>query len=190
MIESPVPPVLPVPPGPLTLRRATVADAADHARIMGDPAVLPGLMQLPYVDAAIWVQRLTETLQPGKTDLPLVALRDGVIVGTAGLHPAVQIRRRHVALLGISVAPHAQGQGVGRALMQGLCDYADGWAQIQRIELTVFADNRRAIRLYESVGFRIEGTHRGYALRDGVYEDVHSMARLHPEPPVIRWPAE
>ena len=29
-------------PGPITLRRATVADAADHARIMGDPAVLPG----------------------------------------------------------------------------------------------------------------------------------------------------
>ena len=185
MNSSPTPPA---PAGPITLRRATVADAADHARIMSDPAVLPGLNQVPYGDAALWVQRLTEMLQPGKTDLPLVALRDGVIVGTAALHPAVPLRRRHVALLGISVAPHAQGQGVGRALMQGLCDYADGWAQIQRVELTVFVDNQRAIRLYESMGFRIEGTHRAYALRDGVYEDVHSMARLHPQPPMARWP--
>jgi len=30
-----------------------------------------------------------------------------------------------------------------------------------------------------------EGTHRGYALRHGRYVDVHSMARLHPNPPAI-----
>ena len=30
-----------------------------------------------------------------------------------------------------------------------------------------------------------EGTHRGYALRDGVYVDAHAMARLHPDAPRI-----
>ena len=91
-------------------------------------------------------------------------------------------------VLGISVAPEAQGQGVGRALMQALCDYADRWAQVLRIELTVFADNERAVRLYRSMGFVHEGTHRGYALRDGEYIDVLSMARLHPRPPRLAWP--
>jgi len=42
-----------------------------------------------------------------------------------------------------------------------------------------------ALRLYRNFGFEIEGTLRGYALRDGAYVDVHAMARLHPKPPSI-----
>lgn len=173
----------------ITLRRSTTADAAAFARIMGDPEVLPNLMQVPYTSEELWKARLADNNTPGKTDLQLVAERDGVVVGSAGLHPAPQIRRRHVAMLGISVARDAQGQGVGTALMQGLCDYADGWAQILRIELTVFVDNTRAIALYRRFGFVDEGRHRAYALRDGVYVDVLSMARLHPKPPTVAWPA-
>ena len=86
----------------------------------------------------------------------------------------------------MAVARAAQGQGVGAALMQALCDYADRWAQVLRIELTVFADNAGAIALYRKFGFEVEGTHRGYALRDGVYVDALAMARLHPKPPAIR----
>jgi len=60
--------------------------------------------------------------------------------------------------------------------MQALCDYADHWAQVLRIELSVFTDNERAIRLYRSLGFEHEGTHRCYALRHGRYADVHLAA--------------
>lgn len=174
----------------ITLRRATTADAAAFARIMGDPEVLANLMQVPYTSEELWLARLTDNNAPGKAEhLHLVAERDGVVVGSAGLHPAPQIRRRHAAMLGISVAREAQGQGVGTALMQGLCDYADGWAQILRIELSVFADNQRAIALYQRFGFVHEGTHRGYAMRHGAYVDAHVMARLHPNPPALSWPA-
>jgi putative acetyltransferase len=173
-------------PEPFTLRRATPAAAPAFARINSHPEVQPNLMQLPYGSVERWRQVLTENDQPGRTDFVLLAEREGRMLGSAGLHPAGQaLRRRHAAMLGISVAPEAQGQGVGRALMQALCDYADRWAQILRIELTVFSDNERAIRLYRSMGFEHEGTHRGYALRDGAYADVLSMARLHPQPPRI-----
>jgi putative acetyltransferase len=90
--------------------------------------------------------------------------------------------------LGLAVAHAAQGQGVGKALMQALTDFADGWAQVLRIELTVYTDNAAAIGLYQRFGFRIEGTQRGYALRNGVYADTYAMARLHPRPPVLAWP--
>jgi putative acetyltransferase len=53
----------------------------------------------------------------------------------------------------------------------------------------VFTDNARAIALYQRFGFRVEGTYRAYALRDGVYADALAMARLHPNPPVAAWPA-
>lgn len=169
------------------VRRARAEDAEAFARLMGDPALFAGLMQLPYPSVQAWQERLARVPDAGSVDLSLVAERDGAVVGSAGLHPAgAQLRRRHVAMLGISVAVAAQGQGVGTALMQALCDYADGWAQVLRIELTVFTDNQRAIALYRRFGFELEGTHRAYALRDGIYADVHSMARLHPNPPTVR----
>lgn len=174
---------------PIHVRRARPDDAADFARMMGEPGVYANLMQLPLPSEALWRKRLEAAADPDRPDLQLVAEQGGVVVGSAGLHPMPQLRRRHAAMLGISVVPAAQGRGVGSALMQALCDYADGWAQLLRIELTVFTDNTRAIRLYERFGFRHEGTLRAYALRDGVYADVHAMARLHPRPPVFSLPS-
>lgn len=88
-------------------------------------------------------------------------------------------------MLGISVLPEAQGQGVGSALMAAMCDYADRWVGALRLELTVYTDNVAALALYRKFGFEIEGTHKGYAMRDGRYTDAHAMARIHPNPPHI-----
>ena len=172
----------------VTIRRATPADAAGYARVMSDPAVYPGLMQLPYNNEQQWRERLTEITAPGKVDLILVAERDGAIVGNCGLHPLnlpAQVRRRHVASIGIAVAAEAQGQGIGSALMQAMCDYADRWLGLLRLELTVYVDNARAIALYRRFGFETEGRMRGYAMRDGELVDAFSMARIHPDPPTI-----
>ena len=192
-MTGPAQPPSPVAPGThaqaagVALRRATPRDAAAFAALMADPEVYAGLMQLPYPHEDLWRTRLQDNETPARADhLHLVAERDGAVVGSAALHPQAQLRRRHAAMLGISVARAAQGQGVGKALMQGLLDYADGWAQLLRVELTVFADNERAIALYRRFGFEEEGRMRGYALRQGVYEDVLAMARWHPSPPQRR----
>jgi len=175
------------------IRRAVVGDAAAFARILGHPEVVYGTLQVPYTSEALWLARLTDTLALGKPDLMLVAeLPDArgqpQVVANAGLHPCgAALRRRHAMNLGIAVHPDAQRQGVGHALMAALCDWADRWGQVLRIELTVFVDNAHAIRLYERHGFVQEGRHCGHALRDGRFVDVLSMARLHPDPP--RWDA-
>ena len=169
----------------ITVRRARPADAADCARVMGDPAVYANLLQLPMPSEEFWRQRLEAHAAPDSGEIHLVAEVGGRVVGNAGLHPAAQLRRRHAASLGLGVVSEAQGRGVGRALMQALCDYADCWGQVLRIELSVFSDNARAIRLYTAFGFQHEGTHRAFALRNGVYADVQSMARLHPNPPQL-----
>ena len=171
----------------ITIRRGNPKDAASYARIMGEADVYGNLLQMPYADEEAWRQRLTESCAPGKSDLGLVAELDGLVVATAGLHPAgAAMRRRHAMMLGISVATAAQGKGVGSAMMTALCDYADRWAGILRIELTVYTDNERAIGLYRKFGFAIEGTHRAYAMRDGQYVDALFMARLHPRQPLVR----
>jgi putative acetyltransferase len=170
----------------ITIRRMEARDAAAMARILGDPEVLPNLMQVPHTSEEIWARRLAEHHTPGNQDLHLVAEIDGVVVGSSGLHlESRALRRRHAAHLGISIAREAQGRGVGHALMTAMCAWADDWAQLLRLELQVFADNARAIRLYERHGFVQEGLHRAYAMRDGRYVDSLSMARLHPRQPLL-----
>lgn len=63
-------------------------------------------------------------------------------------------------------------------MLQAALDLADNWLGLRRIELHVHADNERAIALYRKFGFEAEGTHRAYAIRNGVYVDSLSMARL------------
>jgi len=172
---------------PVFVRRVRRDDAAAVAAMMADPQVARGLLQMPHGSDEFWRKRIDE-MPAGNSalDLMLVAERGGVVLGNAGLHGVPALRRRHVAGMGIAVAASAQGQGVGSVLMGALLDWADNWAQILRIELTVFSDNAPAIALYRKFGFEHEGTHRAYALRDGVYGDVQAMARLHPSPPALR----
>ena len=172
----------------LIIRRAKASDAAAIAEQFSDPDVYGGTLQLPFPSEELWAQRLAgnNPPAPGSNEIVLTAVVADKPVALAGLHPVgASVRRRHVMSLGITVAKPHQGQGVGDALMTALLDYADNWAQILRIELTVFHDNQRAIRLYERHGFAPEGRFKAYALRDGAYTDVLAMARLHPKPPPL-----
>lgn len=171
------------------IRRVTTKDAAALAKLMSDPAVYGGLLQLPYPTEERWAAQLAGTGAADKADLSLVAELNGEVVASAGLYaPGQQLRRRHAMGLGISVARAAQAQGVGTALMNVLCDYADNWLNTLRIELTVYTDNEIALRLYRRFGFEVEGRFTGYALRDGRYVDAFAMARLHPAPALIGAP--
>ncbi|MFT7723004.1 MAG: GNAT family N-acetyltransferase [Roseateles sp.] len=172
----------------LTLRRVQAADAAAIAEQFADPEVYGGTLQLPFASEEIWAQRIAGMNPPaaGSNELVLAAVLSDELVGLAGLHAVgPSVRRRHAMSLGITVARASQGQGVGHALLTALLDYADHWAQVLRVELTVFHDNARAIRLYERHGFQHEGRYKAYALRNGRYEDALAMARLHPRPPAI-----
>jgi putative acetyltransferase len=173
------------PASHIEYRRAGPADAEAFVRLLSDPEVYGGVLQMPYPSVEEWRKKL----EPQATDqsgLHLVAVAGGNIIGSAGLHAVgISPRRRHVAGLGMTVAAEWQGRGIGTELMRRLLDWADNWFGYQRIELTVYTDNERALRLYCKFGFVHEGTHRAYALRNGVYADVHAMARLHPNPPQL-----
>jgi len=167
----------------LHVRKVRVSDAEAFARVMADPEVFPQLLQMPYADADLWRERLTEICTPASQHLVLVAEADGEVVAGAGLHPdGNSPRRRHAMALGIHVEARWQGRGVGSLLMQALCDYADRWLGLLRLELGVYTDNLRAQALYRRFGFVEEGVQRAYALRDGVYVDMLAMARLNPAP--------
>jgi len=167
----------------LSVRRTRVADAEAFARMMSQPAVFPNLLQMPWASTDHWQARLTESCAAGSPHVQIVAEADGTVVGAAGLHPVgASPRKRHAMALGINVDADWHGRGVGTLLMQSLCDYADNWLGLLRIELDVYADNLRAQSLYQRFGFVRKGVHRCDAMRDGVFVDSWSMARLNPAP--------
>jgi putative acetyltransferase len=173
-------------PEGVTLRRARVDDAPAFVAMFSEPEVYGGTLQLPWPSEKFWRERLAAPEGSNVPDIHLVAVHEGRLIGSAGLHPvAASMRRRHAMTLGITVVGEWQGRGVGTMLMAALCDQADNWLGLLRIELTVFTDNAAAIALYRRFGFETEGTHPAYALRDGVYVGVHSMARFHPAPPQL-----
>lgn len=167
----------------ITVRALEPGDAHEVPALTGAPGTFEGTLQLPDMPVASrleWLQKLEPQ------SCRLVAVADGQVVGSAGLHPASNsLRRSHVRGLGIGIAAGYQGRGVGRLLITRLLDWADNWAGVLRVELTVHADNDRAIALYRAMGFEEEGRHRAYALKDGRYVDALCMARLHPRPPVL-----
>lgn len=165
----------------ITIRALEPADAPEVSALTGAHGTFEGTLQLPDMPVASrleWLQKVDPL------SCRLVAVAQGRVVGSAGLHPAgTSLRRSHVRMLGIGIAPGFQGRGVGRMLITRLLDWADNWAGVLRVELTVHADNDRAMALYRSLGFEDEGRHRAYAIKDGRYIDALCMARLHPNPP-------
>lgn len=100
------------------------------------------------------------------------------VIGMVGLSVSASPRMRHSAGLGIMVHRDYQQQGVGAALMKAALDLADNWLMLVRVELGVYPDNERAIRLYQEMGFEVEGTKRKSAIRNGTYVDELMMGRI------------
>ena len=160
----------------IVIRRADPGDFELVTRIFEDDSTTSGTLQTPFPSKERWRKLMAE---PAEGDYLLLAFVDGRIAGLAGLHPVGKSpRRAHARMLSICVVEPYQGKGVSTRLMQSLMDLADKWLPVTRIELTVFSDNVRAIKLYERFGFVAEGTHKAYALRDGVYADTLAMARI------------
>ena len=99
--------------------------------------------------------------------------------GFAGLYLLTE-RQSHIGWFFLGVREKFRRRGVGAALLRGLLDVADVLAGLQRLQLTVFADNEPAIRLYRRFGFEIEGRHRDFLRREDGPVDAFTMARLTP----------
>ena len=131
-------------------------------------------LQLPFVSLDVRKDRL-ENVEPNVH--ALVAELDGR--DTGNIAPIYgHSRLAHSASLGMTVRVDFQGQGIGTELMAALVGLAENWLNPQRIELQVYTHNEPGIALYEKFGFEIEGTHRDHALRDGLYVQSYTMARL------------
>jgi len=158
----------------LLIRAREPNDWPQFAELMQLPKVRWGTLRLPFVSNDQY-RKWLESPPEGMTGI--VAVLDERIVGCADVTQQ-KGRRSHVGVIGICVHDDFHGRRIGSAMMAALVEVADDWLDLQRLELTVHVDNERAIRLYRSFGFELEGTLRADAFRGGAYVDSHIMARL------------
>jgi len=156
------------------IRAVEPEDAPGVTALMNLPGYRWGTMRLPHQSVSTTRQKMSTS---GPNFVCLVATSKEEIVGMASL-TRFEERRSHVGAVGMGVHDAYVGNGLGTRLLTSLLEVADDWWALRRIELTVNADNARAIGLYERMGFEREGVLRNYALRGGQFVDAVNMARL------------
>jgi putative acetyltransferase len=160
----------------MTVRAAEPGDYEAYQRMMADPEGYGSTLQLPFTPVETWRKKLAD--RPENLHSLVACVPEAGVVGSLSIEALQRFRRRHVGVIGMSVHKDWRGRGVGSALMAAAVQLAENWLGLTRLELTVYTDNAAAIALYRKFGFVIEGTMRGYALRDGRYVDSRAMARV------------
>ena len=120
--------------------------------------------------------RFLQMIENDPDDFMLAAYIGGRMVGNAAVtRVRSNLKYRHRANFGISLQEEVCNVGLGTIMMQEILEIVEG-SVFEQLELTVFADNVRAIRLYEKTGFVKTGVlPRAYRLKNGSYHDEVQM---------------
>lgn len=116
-----------------------------------------------------------------REDVRIFAIREhGRLVGTCQLHDIHPVHRSAELQIRIGAAD-ARGRGVGTAATTKLLEIGFRELGLHRVHLHLLETNEAARRLYERVGFRVEGVRRAAVCIEGARVDVVLMAILEEE---------
>lgn len=157
--------------GPVEVRTATAADWPALEPIFR--GVVEAGETYAYPEGLASPQARDLWLEPAP-GWAVVALVDGVVVGTAKAGPNRPGRGAHVATASFMVAPGSSGRGVGRALGQEVLARlaAQGYRAVQFD--AVVETNTRAVALWRSLGFTVVGT-----VPEAFDSRAHGLVGLH-----------
>lgn len=158
--------------------------AADQAIVLEFARKLPvhdllfmrrDVRQLKVV--AAWVRAIAEDRIAS-----LLAVRDGMVIGTTAIVHDALSWSAHVGELRIAVLPEYRGKGLGRILVQECFAMALDLG-LEKLTALMTVDQQGAIAIFETLGFRPEAMLKGY-VKDSAGEghDIvilsHDVARF------------
>ncbi|MBZ2153302.1 GNAT family N-acetyltransferase [Streptococcus australis] len=85
---------------------------------------------------------------------------------------------RHIGDVFIVVRKAYWNKGLGRILLEEGIAWAEGTNLLRKLDLSVQVRNERAIHLYQTLGFEIEGLRKRGVYKEGEYLDVYLMGKL------------
>lgn len=111
-------------------------------------------------------------------EIEIVAIVDGKVAGTAGIEAVgKKYKLKHRAEFGISILKEYWGLGLGKALANA-CIQCAKEAGYEQLELNVVAENKRALSLYQSLGFEEFGRNpKGFNSRTSGFQELVYMLR-------------
>ena len=159
------------------VRHARTSDARPVLAIVREATTMRPRTILTTTDE-VWTPRKwrQNMLGLGDRGASLVAEVAGEVAGIAGVIRGDRPALRHVAELGITIGPFYRGVGVGRAMMLGIERWATR-AGVTKLVLGVFDANVPAQRLYETLGYEVEGVERAAARFPEATFDLVKMAK-------------
>jgi putative acetyltransferase len=145
----------------MIVRRARPADVTEAARTIAVVAEEDVLGAQPSVDIEDWAERFRAAIE-GADPAAVWVLEDeeGRQVGNA----VTQESTPGVLTIGIAILPAARGLGGGRALIAAVQVHARA-VGAHKVSLEVWTGNARAIAVYASAGFEVEGLRRDHYRR-------------------------
>jgi len=157
-----------------SVRPAGVADAAMISRVLTEcfhPPVGVNAVLQPWIQASLRVDLARRLERPVPYHTCLIALAEGIVVGTLevavrGLPqgwwvPPVGNRERLVYVSNLGVTAPWRRRGVARQLLLECETIARRWSHTS-IRLHVMADNHKALGLYRSLGYTLERSEREF----------------------------
>ena len=166
----------------VTLRHATPEDAAPlvaYVRaVLGESEhflLTPAEFTFTVEQEAGWLRARVEN--PGA--VTIIACAGDDVIGVLGVDRGGKRRTEHVLTFGISLRATWRGQGIGTAMLRMLLDWAEANPLIEKVCLSAFAGNTRALALYRRCGFVEEGRRpRAFKLGSDRYDDEVLMYRF------------
>jgi len=166
------------------LRGAERSDLEKFMEWVNDPEVTTWLtlfLPMSSVDEEKWFENAMQRPQEQK---PLVIdMKAGDawrLIGNSSFFDFDWVARS--AEVGIMIGDKSVwNQGYGTEVMALLLHHGFRTLNLNRIYLQVFAENKRAIRTYEKVGFVFEGRKRQAIYKNGEYSDILFMSVLREE---------
>lgn len=162
------------------LRAIKEEDFAAFHRWWSDPELLThqttGPLTLRTQDANEEMFRGWLKDSQSSVNLSVERREDEILIGQCslwGISPS-----GHWATLGIVFGRDYWNEGYGTEALSLVLNYAFHELNLNRVQLTVNADNARAIRAYKKAGFQEEGRAREAFFRDGQWRDMLYMGVL------------
>jgi len=165
----------------LTIREATVADAKDiidFIKAIGDESDNLTFSGSEFNKTVEEEEAILRDHYERENQIFVIALIDDKIAGQMNARASQKPRLRHTCEIGISTRKHHWGKGIATEVLTYLIEWANANPIIRKVNLRANVSNKKAIALYERMGFQHEGIHKRDFYLHGEFQDAVSMGLL------------